>query len=492
MRKTSVAGRRLALVSLAAILAVHSAGAAGGFTNGQAASVVLGQPDFVTHAAAAAATAGSLRSPTAVAVDASGNVWVADRLNNRVLQFKPPFSNGQAAAVVLGQPDLTSNAQNNGGRTASSLASPNGLAIDPSGNVWVADAGANNRVLRYSPPFTNFMAASLVLGAADFASVTSGLTQNSFSPLGAVGGPGGLAFDSSGNIWVTDDANNRVLRFNAPFTNGEPASMVLGQANFTSGSAATPPTASSLNSPSSVAVDSSGSVWVADFGNNRVLKYSSPVTNGQAAALVIGQTVFTSSSTPTSPSASSLRQPAGVAVDSNGHLWVTDRGNSRILEYDPPFANGQAASVVLGQSDLVSNALPAPPTASSLAGPLGAVASGAQQLWVADFGNNRVLAYTPAGDGGGGGRGGGEGTLNPISPPDFPYKVTAEIKCVESFGPLCLQLQIVKLCVGGNCFGPLPPPTPPPCVRCLLGASFVAGALVGGIGAMVLIRRRRP
>lgn len=490
MKMTSVARRRLALVSLAAILAVQSAGAAGGFTNGQAASVVLGQPDFVTNVVAATATASSLHSPTAVAVDASGNVWVADQPNSRVLQFKAPFTNGQSAAVVLGQPDLTSNAQNNGGRTANSLGNPNSLAIDPSGNLWVADGGPNGRVLRYTPPFTNFMAASLVLGAPDFTSVPAGATQTTFGKPGGAG-PGGLAFDSSGNLWVTDETNNRVLRFNAPFTNGGPASIVLGQPNFTSSSAATPPTASSLNSPESVAVDSSGSVWVADFGNNRVLKYSSPFTNGQAASVVIGQSVFTSGSTPTSPSASSLRQPAGVTVDSSGHLWVTDRGNSRILEYDAPFANAQAASVVLGQSDLVSNAMPAPPTASSLAGPWGAVAFSGQQLWVADHDNNRVLRYDPPSGDGGRGRV-GEGTGYQLSPADFPYKVTAEIKCTESFGPLCLQSQIVKLCVGGNCFSPLPPPNPPSCLRCFLGASFVAGALLGGIGAMVLMRRRRP
>ncbi|PYR59860.1 MAG: hypothetical protein DMF91_13660 [Acidobacteria bacterium] len=483
MRTTSVRRGGLALVSLAAILAVQRADAAGGFTNGQAASVVLGQQDFVTNAAATA-TGSSLHFPNGVAVEASGNLWVVDGLNYRVLQFRAPITNGESASVVLGQPDLTSNAQNNGGRTAKSLGGPGGIAMDASGNLWVGDNGANGRVLKYAPPFTDFMAASLVLGAPDFTSVNSGVSQTS------VPTPVGLAFDSAGNIWVADEQTNRVLRFNAPFTNGEPASVVLGQPNFTSSAAATPPTATSLNHPESVTVDSSGNVWVADSGNNRVLKYSPPFTNGQAASVVIGQSLFTSNSAPNPPTASSLRQPSGVTVDSSGSLWVVDDLNHRILEYDPPIANGQAASVVIGQPDFVSNAAPTPPTLSSLQVPFGPVAVTAQRLWVADHSNNRVLAYAPVstptptpppGD----------TTLNPISPPGFPYKVTAEIKCTESLGPVCLGVEIVKICIGGNCFDPRPS-NPPPCIKCFLGASFAAGALLGGIGAALLMRRRRP
>jgi YVTN family beta-propeller protein len=82
--------------------------------------------------------------------------------------------------------------------------------------------------------------------------------------------------------------------------------------------------------------------------------------------------------------------------------------------------------------------------------------------------------------------------LIPMSPPDFPYKVTFEQQCVESIGRLCLRKEIVRICVGGNCFKPPPPPPPPMCVRCALGAGLAAGAALGTIGAMVFARRRRP
>ena len=81
-------------------------------------------------------------------------------------------------------------------------------------------------------------------------------------------------------------------------------------------------------------------------------------------------------------------------------------------------------------------------------------------------------------------------TLIPMSPSDFPYKVTFEEQCVESVARLCLRKEIVRVCVGGNCFRP--PPSPPPiCVRCALGAGLAAGTALGGIGVMLLARRRR-
>jgi sugar lactone lactonase YvrE len=464
--------------------AAQSAGAAGGFTNGQAATIVLGQPGFISNAAGPT-SATALSNPVGVAADKAGNVWVVDGRNYRVVRFTVPLANGMAASMVIGQPDLITNTQNNGGRTASSLGGPNAVAVDASGNLWVADAGANGRVLRYSPPFTNFMAASLVLGQPNFTSVGGSASQTTVGGTGG-GGPTGLAFDVSGNVWVADTGNNRVLRFDAPFKNGQPASIVLGQPNFTSSSAATPPTASSLNRPQSVFVDASGNLWVADSWNHRVLRYSPPFTNGQAATTVIGQPFFTSASVPAASTAVSLRLPRGVHFDPSGSLYVTD-ANNRVLGYDPPFANGQAAATVLGQSDFVSVSNPSPPTASSMGAPYGAVAFAGRYLVVADATNNRVLGYTPpvvdtpV-----------EGIL--ISPEDFPLKVTAEWGCAESLVGACLRRELIRLCVGGQCFGP-PPPEPPICARCHVRNGAAAGAAGGialGVVGMFMLGRRRP
>ena len=89
-----------------------------------------------------------MNDPARVALDPSGNLWVADTGNNRVLRFpKGPdgFASGQAADVVLGQPDFTSSGPETG---ATSMNSPTGVSVDPSGNVWVADM-TNSRVLQF-------------------------------------------------------------------------------------------------------------------------------------------------------------------------------------------------------------------------------------------------------------------------------------------------------------------------------------------------------
>jgi len=215
------------------------------FSNGMSASLAFGQPDLSTGNCAAATSASSLGNATGVdqvfgvIVDSSGDLWVADSGSNRVLEYKPPFSNGMAATLAIGQANLASGGVNQGGTapTNASLSDPAYPAFDSSGNLWIVNF-SNNRVLEFRPPFATGMAASVVLGQADF-------THGAANQGGAVGantlrGGDGVAFDSSGNMWVPDALNHRVLEFQPPFTTNMAASLVLGQADFTHGSANRP------------------------------------------------------------------------------------------------------------------------------------------------------------------------------------------------------------------------------------------------------------
>src|SRR5439155_7954259 len=92
-------------------------------------------------------------------------------------------------------------------------------------------------------------------------------------------------------------------------------------------------------------------------------------SNGQAASLVIGQSGFTTNAAPNPPTATSLNSPTQISFDSSGNLWNTDSANSRVLKYTTPFSNGEAASIVIGQSSLTTNTAPNPPTVSSLNNP---------------------------------------------------------------------------------------------------------------------------
>ena len=113
------------------------------FANGGPATIALGQADLIS--ALSTVSGSSLDLPLSTVMDGSGNVWVADAENNRVLRYDATLSDGQAAIIVLGQPTLSSNGINTGGLSDTSLDSPRGLAIDGSGNLWVADSG-NKRI----------------------------------------------------------------------------------------------------------------------------------------------------------------------------------------------------------------------------------------------------------------------------------------------------------------------------------------------------------
>jgi hypothetical protein len=139
-------------------------------------------------------------------------LWVADTENNRVLGWSSlaAFSSHAAANIVIGQPDFTSNACNEGGATATSLCAPTGVAVDSAGNLYVADM-SNARVLEYDHPFSSGVSAGLagnrVFGQADFTDEFCngpGLGANSLCD------PSGVAVDAAGNLYVADQGNNRV------------------------------------------------------------------------------------------------------------------------------------------------------------------------------------------------------------------------------------------------------------------------------------------
>jgi NHL repeat-containing protein len=274
----------------------------GPFTNGMNASVVIGQPDFISSGFAT--TQNRLFAPTGVAVDGSGNLYVVDQVNDRVLQFQPPFSNGMDASVVFGQPDFVTNNGNNPRAIGqNTLARPRSAAVDSTGNLYVADQ-APSRVLQFQKPFSNGMNASIVIGQPDFRSFTNGGGRNGlFEPFG-------VAIDATDNLWVADSMNHRVLKFQPPFANGMNASVVLGQPDFSSTSPAT--TQSGMNGPVAIGFDAAGNLYESEQGDHRVLQFQAPFTNGMNASVVIGQPSFTSSGSHTT--AHSLFGPDGVLV----------------------------------------------------------------------------------------------------------------------------------------------------------------------------------
>ncbi|MGB6784625.1 MAG: hypothetical protein WBE60_01970 [Nitrosotalea sp.] len=348
------------------------------FTTGQNATLVIGHDDFDTGGTIHDnATSDVLYSPDGVAFDKSGDLWIADTGFNRLLEFAPPFTSGEEATLVLGQDDFVSTSP---ALSATGLDQPYGLAFDSDGNIWVADTN-NNRIVEYRTPFTNGETVSLVIGYPSF---DKGVYPTTAGSLAA---PYGLAFDKSGNLWAVDYYNNRILEYVPPFKNQMNASLEIGQPDLTSNSDGT--TANRLNLPSAIAFDEKGNLWVTDSLNNRVLEFSYPFSTDQSATLVVGQENFTTNLPGVTDD--SMNTPYGIIFDRSGNLWVTDGNNARVLGYTPPFSNGMSASLVLGQTNFAE--MVSGTSANLLAEPYDVKVDNSGNLWVADTDNNRVLEF---------------------------------------------------------------------------------------------------
>ena len=217
----------------------------------------------------------NLSSPYGIATDSSGNVYVADKGNNRIQKFS---SNG-TFITKWGE----------SGSAADKFTSPSGIATDSSGNVYVTDT-LNNRIQKFSSNGTFITKWG-----------EKGKDQSEFSF------PYGIATDSSGNVYVADTFNNRIQKFssNGTFITkwGESGSV-----------------AGKFSSPYGIAIDSSGNVYVADTKNNRIQKFSS---NG----------TYITKWGEFGKDQSEFYSPSGIATDSSGNVYVADTKNNRIQKF---------------------------------------------------------------------------------------------------------------------------------------------------------------
>jgi hypothetical protein len=321
---------------------------------------VLGQPDF-THNTLSAVSASEFNAPAAVAIDTSvtpNRLYLGDTGNNRVLGYldAASFTNGAAADLVIGQADFVSSGA---GLTASNLDSPQGLAVDGGGNLYVSDFN-NNRVLEYSDPFSACQSFPCVARPANLVFGQDGFTAGGCNRGGAASSntlcnPQGLALDAAGNLYVADQNNSRVLEYNLPLSTDATADLVIGQADFQSIVCEFTPTATTLCFPHALTLDGAGNLYVADSGNDRVLEYKAPLSTNMAAEFLVGQPNFQSAVCAgpmrSGINAKTLCAPFDVAVDGIGNLYVADLPSSRVLEYNSAIATGNKTSdVVFGQS----------------------------------------------------------------------------------------------------------------------------------------------
>jgi uncharacterized protein (TIGR03437 family) len=341
-------------------------------TNGQGADLVLGQPDLTTTAQLGRDNNGipisnekSFRGPQGVWIQGD-RLFVADTQNHRIMIWNSfPTTNGQAADMVLGFPDLKTNKQGLiPDPSDTSLLNPVSVTSDGA-RLFVSDLG-NNRVLIWNDvnSLSNNKPANVVIGQPDFVSYTannsSGLctAEGTVLTLTGVAVATGTATYSYSSYTGTapavgqamsfigfTNAGNNVLAQIIAVSGGTSGTVQVtntSQVNETgagSGAAYPPRCAKTLNFPR-YALSDGTRLFLSDGGNDRVLIYNTiPTTNGAAADIVLGQLDFandqiSSSDESTASAADSLRTPAALAWDGS-NLFVSDPFNRRVVVYTP-------------------------------------------------------------------------------------------------------------------------------------------------------------
>ena len=303
-------------------------GSAAALATGAAAETVLGQANFTTSAQPSPPTAQSMNFVSSLFMDRKGRLWVADSDNNRVLMFAAASAIGtnSSASHVYGQPDFTTASV---AVSATKMNFPRGVWVDANDRLWVADSN-NNRILRFDDISnkSDGAAASGVLGQANFTTNTPG------DGLAALNYPTGLAISPSGALFVAGSYNHRVVRFDraAALGNGANASIILGQQDFSG----TAPglSAVQMNGPHGLTVTPDDSLWVCDSYSNRLIRFSNASTkpSGAAADGIIGQPDFITNALANTDRG--LHFPfISPCVDASGSLWVPDHNNCRVLRF---------------------------------------------------------------------------------------------------------------------------------------------------------------
>jgi len=294
----------------------------------------------------------SFINPTGVAVDTSGNVFIADFGNHLIRKI----STSGVVSTLAGRTIATIGVQgsSNGVGNAASFNFPSSVAVDSSGNVYVTDFG--NHLIR------KISAAGVV---STFAG--SGI-QGSLNGVGTAASfnfPSALALDRFGNIYVADKGNNLIRKITP-----------TGVVSTVAGSGAQGSTNgvgmySSFSSPMGITLDSTGNIYVSDYGNNLIRKIT---TNGVVSTLAEFVT--------------NLNYPLGITADSDGSVYVVDSYNSSIKK----ITSTGVVITLAGSGSFGSNN--GRGTVASFLMPWGIAIDSSNNLYVADTGNNIIRSIT--------------------------------------------------------------------------------------------------
>lgn len=317
------------------------------------------------------------------AIDAQGNLYIADTGNNRVVEIS---AQSQTQTVIAGT-GTAGNSGNGGLATAATLKAPAAVTVGPSGLIYIADTG--NNVVRVVDPVSGDI--SLFAGGATTVCATASDSEGDVCPAAqaALSSPGGLAVDIFGNVYIADTGHNLVRRVDhaTGYINLDAggATSVCSSAADSWGDGC-PAVQATLNAPHGLAFDSSGNLYVADTGNNEARMIN--LGTGNIAA-VAGNGIATFSGDNGAATSASLNAPQALAIDGAGDIYIADTGNDAVRLVSAASRNITTLFGEGGTAGLAGGSGPA--TQLQLSSPGGIALDAFGNVYVSDSGNNRAL-----------------------------------------------------------------------------------------------------
>ncbi|WP_183557718.1 NHL repeat-containing protein [Mucilaginibacter sp. SP1R1] len=266
----------------------------------------------------------------------------------------------------------------NGKRTAASFNYPNGLAIDASGNVYIADKGNNQIRKIVGDSVVSTISGTLLAGSTNATKI---------GDVASFNGPTGVAVDAAANIYVADFGNQTIRKIatTGAVTVFAGVSGQTGNNDTTITAAVKTPVPPRFNNPAGLAIDATGNLYVADYTNNSIRKITA---DGKTVSTIAGKSLGNTDGVGTK---ASFNGPRAIAIDATGNLYVADANNHLIRKID---LTGTVTTIAgtgkAGNSDGTG-------TAASFSHPSGITIDNAGNLFVADAGNNLIRKITPAG-----------------------------------------------------------------------------------------------
>lgn len=317
-----------------------------------------------------------LNDPDGVAFDSYGNLYIADANNERVRVV-----NNSGQMINVAGDGIAGDADYGDSAIGDELWQPAGLAVSPSDVLYIADALANG-VNSYQIGDAGIM--DQAVGGVGYGGFNG---DNQPAVEAELHDPQGIAVDSSGDVYIVDQANNRVRKVDPSGTITTVAG--TGVAGYSGDGG--PAIDAELNVPTQIAVDSAGNLYISDFGNYRIRK----VSPSGIITTIAGDGGYGDSGDGGPAIDAEMEGPEGLAVDASGDVYFADLGTNQVREVTAAGTIVRIAGVP-GQRGL-SGDNPQPAVDAWLNGPYGIALDSSGNLYIADASNSRIREVNPSG-----------------------------------------------------------------------------------------------